>query len=48
MKRPFSVVIIEKDPAAQRETQVRYDTTTSMPRLKLFAIWLKYLLTGGK
>ena len=48
MKHPFSVVIISKDPDTQRETQIRFDTQTSAPKWKLFAIWLKFLFGGGK
>jgi len=46
MKHPFSVVIIEKDAATQRESQVRFDTATASPRWTLFTIWLKFLFSG--
>jgi hypothetical protein len=48
MKHPFSVVLIEKDPETQREIQLRFDTHTSMPKMKLFAIWFKFLFRGMK
>lgn len=46
MKRPFSVIIISKDPTTQREIHTRFDAQTSFPRLKLFSIFLKALFKG--
>ena len=46
MKNPFSVVIIQKDASTQRESQVRFDTTTGSPAWTLFTIWLKFTFSG--
>lgn len=46
MKRPISVVIISKNPHTMQETHNRFDALTSFPRLRLFVIFLKALVTG--
>jgi hypothetical protein len=46
MKRPMSVMIISKDPKTMQETHQRFDAETRFPRLKLFLILLKALVTG--
>jgi len=46
MKRPFSVVIITKDPKTQQEIHNRFDTQTGFPRLKLITIVLRAIFTS--
>ncbi len=46
MKRPFSVIIISKNPKTMQETHNRFDTETRFPRLKLFTIFLRAFFTG--
>jgi hypothetical protein len=47
MTRPFSVIIITKEPGSLQERHTRIDTETSFPRLKLLLISLKSFFSGG-
>ncbi len=46
MKKPLSVIIITKDPKSMRETQNRFDTEASFPRLTLLTVLLKAFFTA--
>ena len=43
MKRPISVIIVERDPRTQQETHHRFDAETRFPRLRLCVIFLRAL-----
>lgn len=45
MKRPLSVIIVQRNPRTERETHHRFDVETRFPRLRLFSIFFRVLFS---